>query len=207
VVLTLSAAIFSAGCAASLADNPSERCASNAECALGRVCVRSFCVSPETPQRDGSIDRDLGDTDLGLASEDLGTAVWDDLGFVAADLGMVATDLGVVAKDLGVAKERDLGTVAIDLGMDAGRDLGVDAGRDLGVDAGRDLGVDAGRDLGIDAGRDLGVDAGPPLSCRGRDTRCGLFCVDLDDSFLNCGACGRACSPTDRRCHRGECDP
>jgi len=219
VVLTLAAGIAAAGCAVSLADNPSERCANDSECALGRVCVRSFCVVEATPNGDASID--LGAGDLGASSVDLGTAAWDDLGLVQVDLGVAPRDdLGVVATDLGVAAmsdlgvvATDLGVVATDLGVDAGRDLGVDAGRDLGVDAGRDLGVDAGRDLGVDAGRDLGVDAGPDLgvdagsapSC-GRDTRCGLLCVDLDDNFLNCGSCGRSCGPTDRRCHRGECD-
>jgi|GEM_PF-4195565 len=205
-MLTLAAGLATAGCTASLADNPSERCSSDVECTAGRVCVRSFCVVEGTSQSDASSELDFGATDLGTASADLGTAVRNDLG-VVTDLGVVATsDLGVVTRsDLGVVVA-DLGVVVADLGVDAGRDLGVDAGRDLGVDAGRDLGVDAGRDLGVVAA-DLGVDAGDAPSCGGRDTRCGLFCVDLDDNFLNCGACGRACSATDRRCHRGECDP
>ena len=182
-MLTLAAGLATAGCTASLADNPSERCSSDVECTAGRVCVRSFCVVEGTSQSDASSELDFGATDLGTASADLGTAVRNDLG--------VVTDLGVVAtSDLGVVTRSDLGVVVADLGVDAGRDLGVDAGRDLGVVA-----------------ADLGVDAGDAPSCGGRDTRCGLFCVDLDDNFLNCGACGRACSATDRRCHRGECDP
>jgi len=111
--------------------------------------------------------------------------------------------MGTASADLGTAVRKDLG-VTTELGVDAGREIGVVA-TDLGVDAGRDLGADAERDLAVVA-IDLGVDAGAAPSCRGRDTRCGLFCVDLDDSFPNCGACGRSYSATDRRCHRGECD-
>lgn len=176
LLIALVAGTAFAGCAASLADNPSERCGGNLECAPGRTCVRSFCVDDDTTRSDASLD---------LATSDLGDT--------PVDLGMDAgTDLGVVApSDLGVVTTSDLGVTKTD----------------LGVVAPTDLGVVVKEDLGVMTVADLGVDAGAPVSCRGRDTRCGAFCVDLNDSFLNCGSCGRECSPTDRRCHRGECDP
>ena len=167
---------------------------------IGRALARNGAVTMDTNRvAPGAC---VGASDAGADVVDSGAADAD-----VVDSGALDAPRDTGAPDARLDAPRD--TAVLDARrdtavLDAPRDTGAaDARRDTAVlDAPRDTGaVDARRDTGVaDAPRDTGAADTPRDRCNGccpGTVACGATCVDLTSDPRNCGACGRACLPSE----------